>query len=81
MSGTNLEVIASDLGHAQADIAILQQKVYLGNRKSLESRVGALENYREATGNTKNNMAMWVMVLINGLIMIVTVMTYLRLAK
>lgn len=81
MKDISFDVLASDLGHAQADIVILQQKVYLGNGKSLESRVGALENYRESTGNTKNNMAMWVMVLINGLIMIVTVMTYLRLAK
>jgi hypothetical protein len=80
MKDISLDVLASDLGHVQADIVILQQKVYLGNGKSLESRVGALENYRESAGEGKSNMAMWLVAFSGIVTAICAFATYLKVS-
>lgn len=80
MSGASLEVLASDLGHLQTDVSVLQQKVYLGNGKSLESRVGALENYKEAAGTGRNNMAMWIVAFSGMITAIAAIATYLKVS-
>lgn len=80
MNEPSLAVLASDLGHLQTDVSVLQQKVYLGNGKSLESRVGALETYKDAEGKGNSNMAMWIVAFSSLVTGIAAIATYLKVS-
>jgi len=81
MTGINVEVLAAEFSAVKVDVKDLQRRVFADNGHSMEPRLAIVEDKLAARDKNPATMAMWLMVIFNGLIMIATVMTYLHVSK